>query len=89
MSLKSNSPSLWRPASMVPGQYISPGTRTPPSQVDPLAQRNGVKAASGQVSMCGPLSDEMKISVSSSWPDSRSAATRRPMISSSSSSVSL
>ena len=52
----------------MPGHAKMPGTRTPPSHVEPLAQRNGVYAASGQVSMCGPLSDERKMSVSSSWP---------------------
>ena len=55
-----------------------PGTRTPPSHVEPLALRNGVYAASGHVSMWGPLSEERKISVRSSWPVASSSATRRP-----------
>ncbi len=52
-------PSLVRPGSIIPGHEITAGTRTPPSHVDPLAQRNGVNAESGHVSISGPLSDEI------------------------------
>ena len=57
-----------RPASIMPGHDTIAGTRTPPSQVEPLAQRNGVNAESGHVSISGPLSDEMTTIVDSSWP---------------------
>ena len=59
-------PSLVRPPSIIPGHETMAGTLTPPSQVDPLAQRNGVKAESGQVSISGPLSEEISTNVDSS-----------------------
>ena len=59
-------PSLARFASIMPGQETIAGTRTPPSQVEPFAHRNGVNAESGQVSISGPLSDEMTTTVESS-----------------------
>ncbi len=55
-----------RPGSIIPGHETTAGTRTPPSHVDPLAQRKGVKAESGQVSISGPLSDEITTIVDSS-----------------------
>ena len=66
-----------------------PGTRWPPSHVEPLALRNGEYAESGQVSISGPLSEVTKTSVSSSWPVASSSATSRPTMSSSSMIVSL
>ena len=73
----------------MPGQEKIPGTRTPPSQVEPFAQRKGVNAESGQVSISGPLSDETNTSVFSSWPVASSLRTSRPTMSSSSRIVSL
>ena len=50
----------------MPGHDTTAGTRTPPSHVDPFAQRKGVNAESGQVSISGPLSDEITTMVDSS-----------------------
>ena len=84
-----NSPSDAWPGSIIDGHAMTPGTRTPPSHVEPFAQRNGVYAASGHVSISGPLSEVTRIIVSSSCPVSSRAATRRPTTSSSSRIVSL
>ena len=73
----------------MPGHDTMAGTRTPPSHVDPFAQRKGVKAESGQVSISGPLSDEITTIVDSSCPVLSSAATRRPQMASSSTMASL
>ena len=59
-------PSDVRSAPIVPGHTRIPGTRWPPSQVEPFALRNGVNAESGQLYISGPLSEERKIIVSSS-----------------------
>src|SRR4051812_32537187 len=40
-----------------------PGTRTPPSQDEALAPRNGVYPVSGHESVCGPLSEVTKLSL--------------------------
>ena len=40
--MKSKMPSLAWPPSIIPGHATTSGTRTPPSQVEPLAQRKGV-----------------------------------------------
>ena len=77
-------PSLARPGSIIPGHDTIAGTRTPPSQVEPFAHRNGVNAESGHVSISGPLSDEITTIVDSSWPVRSSASTSRPQMSSSS-----
>ena len=44
------------PASILPGQRTSIGTRNAPSQLVFFSLRNGVMPPSGQVFMCGPLS---------------------------------
>ena len=88
-SISEKIPSEARSAATMPGQATMPGTRCPPSHVEPLALRNGEYAASGQVSISGPLSELMKTSVSSNWPVASSSATSRPTMSSSSMMVSL
>ena len=45
------------PGAMWPGQRTSIGTRKAPSQLVFFSERNGVIAPSGQVFMCGPLSE--------------------------------
>ena len=75
-------PSDSRAGLIMPGQYAMPGTRTPPSQVEPFEPRNGVTAESGQVSISGPLSDVTNTSVSSSSPVSFSVWISRPAMSS-------
>ncbi len=78
-----------RSASIIPGHETTPGTRWPPSQVEPFELRNGEYAASGQVSISGPLSEVTKTIVLSSCPVASSSATSRPTMSSSSMIVSL
>ena len=59
-----------RPGLIVPGHFMTMGTRNPPSKVVPFSPRNGELPPSGQLKVSAPLSLVKTTIVLSAMPSS-------------------